>query len=79
MTAAKIAITLAPDQLAKARRAVRSGRAASVSAYIARALDRHANEESLEDLVRDLIAEYGEPTAKDTAWARNVLKRRKRG
>jgi len=78
MIAAKIAITLAPEQLAKARRAVRSGRAASVSAYIGRALDRQASEESREDLLRDLIAEYGEPTAKDSAWARNVLKRCRR-
>ena len=38
MTAAKIAITLPPEQLARAKRAVRSGRAESVSAYIVRAL-----------------------------------------
>jgi hypothetical protein len=79
MKAAKSATALARDQRARARRAVRSGRAASVSAYIARALDRQSSEESLEALVRGLIAEYGEPTAKDRAWARKALKRRKRG
>jgi hypothetical protein len=78
MTAAKIAITLAPEQLARAREAVRAGRAASVSAYIARALDRQAREDSLDALVRDLIAEHGRPSAKDKAWARRVLRRRKR-
>jgi hypothetical protein len=78
MTAAKIAITLAPEQLARAREAVRSGRVPSVSAYIARALDRQAHEDSLDALVRDLIAEHGQPSAKDSAWARRVLKRRRK-
>lgn len=73
MTAAKIAITIDPAQLARARAAVRSGRAESVSSYIGRALERHAQEEALDGVVRDLIAEYGEPNAKDIAWARRVL------
>jgi hypothetical protein len=78
MTAAKIAITLAPEQLEKAREAVRSGRAASVSAYIARAIDRQVREESLQELVRDLIAEHGAPSREESAWARRVLKKRRR-
>jgi Arc/MetJ-type ribon-helix-helix transcriptional regulator len=78
MTAAKIAITLAPEHLTRARAAVRAGRAASVSGYIARAIERQAQEESLEALVRELIAEHGEPSSKDKAWARRVLKHRKR-
>jgi hypothetical protein len=78
MTAAKIAITLTPEQLAMARHAVRDGRAASVSAYIARAIDRQGREESLDTLIRDLVNQYGAPTAKDKAWAKHVLKRRKK-
>jgi hypothetical protein len=74
MTAAKIAITIHPEQLALARAAVRSGRAESVSAYIARALEQHAREESLADLARDLIAIHGKPTPEETAWAKRVLK-----
>jgi Arc/MetJ-type ribon-helix-helix transcriptional regulator len=73
MTAAKIAITLQPEQLAGIHRAVKSGRAASVSAYIAHALARQAREESLAALLQDLIAEHGEPTKKDQAWAKRVL------
>lgn len=73
MTAAKIAITLRPEQLAGVHRAVKSGKAASVSAYIAGALDRQAREESLASLVQDLIAEHGEPNKKERAWARRVL------
>lgn len=79
MTAAKIAITLAPEHLEKAKQAVRSGRAASVSAFIARALENQASEEALASLVHDLIEQHGAPTAKDRAWARRVVgKRRKR-
>lgn len=78
MTAAKIAISLPPDQLATMQAAVRAGKAASVSAYVADAIARQAREESLESLVSDMVAEFGEPTAKDRAWARRVLKPRKR-
>jgi Arc/MetJ-type ribon-helix-helix transcriptional regulator len=73
MTAAKIAITLQPEQLAGIHRAVKSGRAASVSAYIAGAIEQQAREESLAALLQDLIAEHGEPTKKDRAWAKRVL------
>ena len=78
MTAAKVAITLAPEHLERARAAVREGRAASVSGYIARALERQTREESLAALVHDLIAEHGKPSSADKAWAKRVLKRRKR-
>jgi hypothetical protein len=43
-----------------------------------RALDRQAREDSLSALVRDLIAEHGQPSAKDGAWAKRVLGSRKR-
>lgn len=78
MTASKIAITLSPEQLARVRRAVRRGRAPSVSAYIAKALAQQDREESLEELVRDLVAQHGEPTAEEQRWARRVLRRRPR-
>jgi len=80
MTAAKIAITLPEEQLARVRRAVRSGQADSVSGYIARVLEEHQQRESLQKLVEDLIEEHGEPTQEERAWARRALaKRRPRG
>jgi serine/threonine protein kinase len=79
MTASKIAITLPPDQLARVRQAVRRGRASSVSAYIAKALAEQDREESLADLLRDLVAQHGEPTAEERRWARRVVGRRSRG
>lgn len=78
MTTAKIAITIEPAQLAQARAAVRSGHAASVSAYIGRALAQQAREESLAALVSDLVAQFGKPTREETAWARRVLKPKRR-
>jgi Arc/MetJ-type ribon-helix-helix transcriptional regulator len=79
MTAAKIAITLPPEQLERVRRAVSEGRASSVSAYISQALDQQDREESLADVLRDMTQKHGEPTSEDRAWAQDVLARRARG
>lgn len=78
MTAAKIAITIPEEQLAQVRRAVRGGRAESVSAYIAKALAEQGRETSLRALVQDLVREHGEPSRKDESWARRVLERRRK-
>lgn len=73
MTAAKIAITLPRPLLAKVKGAVKRGRASSVSAFVSEALEARVREDSLAGLVQDLIAEYGEPSRKDKAWAKRVL------
>jgi len=75
MTAAKIAITLPREQLARVRRAVKRGRAGSVSAYISEAVERRQREESLADLLAELTEQHGEPDEEDRAWARRVLDR----
>ena len=69
----KLAISL-PDELAdEARRAVREGRAASVSAYVAAALSETARTRSITALVADMRAEDGEPSQEDYEWARRAL------
>ena len=73
MTSSKIAISLPQDQLARVRQEVRSGRADSVSGYIARVLAEHEKGQSLRALLRDLIKQYGEPSAKDIQWAERAL------
>lgn len=78
MTTTKIAITLPEEQLARVNRAVRAGRADSVSGYIARALAEQEREESLRALVRDLIAQHGEPTQQEKMWAKRVLPSKRR-
>jgi Arc/MetJ-type ribon-helix-helix transcriptional regulator len=75
MTAAKIAITLPPEQLKRVRLAVKRGRAESVSAYITQALVQQDREESLAELLRDLVDEHGHPNQREKAWAQRVLKR----
>ena len=73
MTAAKIAITLPREQLAKAKRAVRAGQASSVSGYIVGALLEKEQRDSLRALVEDLKAEHGVPNEREVAWAKRVL------
>lgn len=72
--AAKITISLPPEQVEQARAAVANGEASSVSGYISAALAAVApssaeDEDTLADFVRDLIAEDGEPSAEAYAWA----------
>lgn len=73
MTRSKIAISLPKDQLARVHKAVRAGRAGSVSGYIARVLEEHEQRESLRALLRDLVEQHGEPAKKDLKWAERVL------
>ncbi len=72
--AAKITISLPPEQVEQARAAVADGQASSVSGYISAALAAVAppnadDGDTLADFVRDLIAEDGEPSAEARAWA----------
>jgi Arc/MetJ-type ribon-helix-helix transcriptional regulator len=77
MTTSKIAISLPKDQIARVRREVRAGRAGSVSGYIAKVLAEQEKRESLQELLRDLIAQHGKPDAKDIQWAERALPQRR--
>ena len=79
MTAVKLAISLPPSQVARAKRAVRTGVAPSVSAYISRALEAQDREDSMQDLIEDLIAERGEPSADEEAWASRAFRPKSKG
>jgi len=71
----KIGVSLPEEQVEAARRAVREGRAASVSAYIVDALLRAEREHSLRQLLADLDRELGEPDSRTVAWADAELRR----
>jgi Arc/MetJ-type ribon-helix-helix transcriptional regulator len=73
MTTAKIAVTLPPELVEAAKRAVETGRAPSVSAYVAKALARQERADSVAELLGELIEQHGEPSADDYAWARHAL------
>lgn len=59
MTMAKIAVTLPPDVLRRARRAVKRGRAASLSAYVAEAIDQKTKRDDLDTLLDEMLDQSG--------------------
>lgn len=69
----KIAVSLPDELVADARAAVAEGRAASVSAFIAEALEERSRHGRLADLLAEMAADAGAPTEDDREWARQVL------
>ncbi|MDA8282662.1 MAG: toxin-antitoxin system antitoxin subunit [Actinomycetota bacterium] len=61
MTMSKIAVTLPAGLVEQAQRAVAEGRASSVSAYVARALEDRAKLDELASLLDEMLAESGGP------------------
>jgi len=58
---AKIAVSVPKGLAERARRAVRQGRAASVSAYVASALQEKSKLDDLSALLDEMLAETGGP------------------
>lgn len=78
----KLAITLPSRAAEHVRREVKRGRATSVSAYIAAAVEEKAKRESLDDLLNEMLEASGGPlTPAEMRWADRVLgkTRRRRG
>ena len=75
MTAAKIAVTMPQEVLARAKEHVKRGRAKSLSALVAEAVDEKVRTESLEQILDAMDAERGPPSKAAQAWARRLLKR----
>lgn len=69
----KIAISLPDELVAAARTAVSEGRAASVSAFVAEALEERSRYDELAALLAEMSAEAGPPTDRDRTWARQAL------
>lgn len=61
MTKAKIAVTLPPALVTRAQDAVREGRAPSISAYVAAALEEKAKLDDLEAMLDEMLAQTGGP------------------
>ena len=64
-TARKIAVSLRPELVEHANRAVAEGRAPSVSAYVADAIESVIRREALAEAIADYEAEFGEITASE--------------
>jgi Arc/MetJ-type ribon-helix-helix transcriptional regulator len=69
----KVAISLPDDLVAAARQAVADGRAASVSAFVADAIEEQGRYEQLSALLSEMTADEGPPTDEDRLWARHTL------
>lgn len=69
----KIAVSLPDDLVEAARQAVADGRAASVSAFVAEAMEEHGRYEQLSVLLSEMAAQAGAPTDADRVWARQAL------
>jgi hypothetical protein len=61
MTSMKIAVSLPRETFERAKRAVRRGRAASLSAYVTAALEQKATLDELDDLLNEMLEESGGP------------------
>lgn len=89
MTVEKIAVSLPRSVAKRAREAVRQGRAPSVSAYVARAIEEQAKLDELSALLDEMLAETGGPLtaaerreadrALGLAHSRRRQRRRRRG
>lgn len=70
---AKVAVSLPRDILRRAQQAVERGRARTLSALVAEALDYYVDKGDLDLLLKEL-AEQFPPSREDKAWAKRVLK-----
>lgn len=69
----RITVSLPDELVAAANAAVDAGRAASVSAYVARALRETTERQSLADVLAEWRVELGPPTDEEEAWVQDAL------
>jgi Arc/MetJ-type ribon-helix-helix transcriptional regulator len=65
MTMSKIAVSLPDALVGRARAAVAAGRATSVSAYVAAALEEKVKHDDLQALLQEMLRETGGPPSPD--------------
>ena len=69
----RITVSLPADLVNAANEAVRAGRAASVSAYVAEALAEKTGRENLADFLADWREQAGPASPEETEWAEQAL------
>lgn len=83
MTKAKIAITVSRETLARAKKAVKEGRASSVSAFFEEAVRKRYSREETIAFLDDILEESGGPATADekreAARIVGLARRKKRG
>ena len=69
----KIAVSLPPEQVTAAQRAVQEGRFPSVSAYVSAAIGRQERDQALDDFLAAMGSGTPEDEAEAQAWAARVV------
>ena len=70
----KLAISLPSRAAENVRRAVKAGKAPSVSAYIAQAVEEKSKEDTLKGLLKEMLDETGgPPTQAERRWVQRTL------
>lgn len=75
MNSAKVALSMPADVLRLAKKEVAAGRAKSLSAFVAEAVDEKLRRDELAAILDDMDVEHGIPTKAATKWANRVLGR----
>jgi hypothetical protein len=75
MSTTKVALTIASETLALAKRVVRAGGAKSLSAFVSEAVGEKVARDQLAEILDAMDEQYGKPSKGDRAWARRVLSR----
>lgn len=73
MATEKITVALAPEVVRRAKKAVRQGRAKSLSALVNRVLDERLRRDELDEVLARMDDQYGPVDEETRAWARRVL------
>ncbi len=69
----RVTITIDENVLAQAEQLVAAGKAKSVSALFAGAVEKEVKREKLAEVMADILSEVGPPTEEDEAWVRESL------
>jgi Arc/MetJ-type ribon-helix-helix transcriptional regulator len=69
----RITVSLPEDLVEKANEAVAAGRARSVSAYVAAAIEAVPVRETGAEVLKEWLAEHGPLTPEDEAWIEGAL------
>jgi hypothetical protein len=75
MSTTKVAFTIQTGTLVLAKKAVKKGRAKSLSAFVNDALEEKVQRDQLAEVLDQMDARHGAPSKAARAWAKRVLSR----
>lgn len=75
MNSEKVALSMPAEVLRLAKKEVAAGRAKSLSAFVAEAVDEKLRRDELVAILDAMDDEHGKPNKGATAWAKRVLAR----